>query len=134
MHALRDHFASMLLAAGMSIRDVAEYLGRSDPAFTLRVYTHLLRPATDVPAMSSTTYSTAPALLTAWRRPELLADHSSRSSKHDHRLNPAYRPTRPSPFMAKAFVDALTWADRRLGFGPGNSKRSLFRWSRDRQA
>jgi len=33
MHALRDHFASMLLAAGMSIRDVAEYLGRSDPAF-----------------------------------------------------------------------------------------------------
>jgi integrase len=46
MHALRHYFASMLLAAGMSIRDVAEYLGHSDPAFTLRVYTHLL-PSSD---------------------------------------------------------------------------------------
>jgi integrase len=46
MHALRHYFASMLLAAGMSIRDVAEYLGHSDPAFTLRTYTHLL-PSSD---------------------------------------------------------------------------------------
>jgi integrase len=46
MHALRHYFASMLLAAGMSIRDVAEYLGHADPAFTLRVYTHLL-PSSD---------------------------------------------------------------------------------------
>jgi integrase len=42
MHALRHYFASVLLAAGVSIRDLAEYLGHSDPAFTLRVYTHLL--------------------------------------------------------------------------------------------
>ncbi|WP_328474835.1 hypothetical protein OHA21_16275 [Actinoplanes sp. NBC_00393] len=36
----------MLLAAGMSIRDAAGHLGYSDPAFTLRVYTHLL-PSSD---------------------------------------------------------------------------------------
>jgi integrase len=33
-------------AAGESIKVVAEYLGHSDPAFTLRVYTHLM-PTSD---------------------------------------------------------------------------------------
>jgi integrase len=42
MHALRHFFASALLDAGESIKAVAEYLGHSDPAFTLRVYTHLM--------------------------------------------------------------------------------------------
>lgn len=46
MHALRHFFASVLLDAGESIKVVAEYLGHSDPAFTLRVYTHLM-PASD---------------------------------------------------------------------------------------
>ncbi len=46
MHALRYFFASALLDAGESIKAVAEYLGHSDLAFTLRVYTHLM-PASE---------------------------------------------------------------------------------------
>ena len=46
MHALRHHYASVLLDAGESIKAVSEYLGHSDPGFTLRVYTHLM-PSSD---------------------------------------------------------------------------------------
>jgi len=46
MHALRHFYASVLLDAGESIRALAEYLGHSDPGFTLRVYTHLM-PASE---------------------------------------------------------------------------------------
>ncbi|GAA1399015.1 tyrosine-type recombinase/integrase [Catellatospora coxensis] len=42
MHALRHLYASTLLDAGESIKALAEYLGHSDPAFTLRQYTHLM--------------------------------------------------------------------------------------------
>lgn len=42
MHALRNAYASVLLDAGESIKVLSEYLGRSDPGFTLRTYTHLL--------------------------------------------------------------------------------------------
>lgn len=42
MHALRHYFASVLLADGVSIRDLADFLGHGDPAFTLRIYTHML--------------------------------------------------------------------------------------------
>lgn len=42
MHALRHFYASVQLEAGTSIRALAEYLGHSDPSFTLRVYTHLM--------------------------------------------------------------------------------------------
>jgi len=42
MHALRRYFASVLLDAGESIRAVVDYLGHSDPAFPLRVYTRLM--------------------------------------------------------------------------------------------
>ena len=35
-------FASALLADGVDIRTLAEYLGHHDPAFTLRVYCHLI--------------------------------------------------------------------------------------------
>ena len=41
-HALRHWYASVLLDAGESIRAVSEYLGHSDPGFTLRTYTHLM--------------------------------------------------------------------------------------------
>lgn len=41
-HALRHHFASVLLQQGVSIRAVAEYLGHQDPGFTLRTYAHLM--------------------------------------------------------------------------------------------
>lgn len=41
-HALRHFYASTLLDAGESITALAEYLGHTDPGFTLRIYTHLL--------------------------------------------------------------------------------------------
>jgi integrase len=41
-HALRHFFASVLLDAGESIKVVSEYLGHSDPGFTLRTYTHVM--------------------------------------------------------------------------------------------
>ncbi len=42
MPALRHFFASVLLDAGESIKVVSDYLGHTDPGFTLRTYTHLL--------------------------------------------------------------------------------------------
>jgi integrase len=42
MHALRHHYASVLLDAGESIKALSEYLGHTDPGFTLRTYTHLM--------------------------------------------------------------------------------------------
>lgn len=66
MHALRHYFASVLLDAGESIRALADYLGHSDPGFTLRTYTHLMptsedrtRQAVDA-AFSSTRAQRAP--------------------------------------------------------------------------
>jgi integrase len=47
MHALRHHYASVLLDAGESIKAVSEYLGHSDAGFTLRTYTQLM-PSSDV--------------------------------------------------------------------------------------
>ncbi|WP_188991404.1 tyrosine-type recombinase/integrase [Saccharopolyspora thermophila] len=47
MHALRHTFASTLLAAGVTVRELADYLGHKDPGFTLRVYTHLLPSSHD---------------------------------------------------------------------------------------
>jgi integrase len=47
MHALRHHFASVLLDAGESVRALADYLGHADPGFTLRVYTHLMPSSED---------------------------------------------------------------------------------------
>jgi integrase len=31
-----------MLAAGVSVKELAEYLGHADPAFTLRVYAHMM--------------------------------------------------------------------------------------------
>jgi integrase len=47
MHALRHHYASVLLEAGVSIRELAEHLGHTDPGFTLRTYTHLMPSSED---------------------------------------------------------------------------------------
>ncbi|WP_440100116.1 tyrosine-type recombinase/integrase [Streptosporangium sp. H16] len=40
-HQLRHYYASVTLPAGVGINELAEYLGHSDPAFTLRVYAHM---------------------------------------------------------------------------------------------
>jgi integrase len=42
VHALRHHYASVLLAGGVDTGALSEYLGHHDPGFTLRVYRHLL--------------------------------------------------------------------------------------------
>jgi integrase len=47
MHALRHHYASVLLDAGESIKAVSEYLGHADAGFTLRTYTHLMPSSTE---------------------------------------------------------------------------------------
>lgn len=46
-HQLRHHHASLLLAEGVDIRTLADYLGHSDPGFTLRTYCHLLSSGAD---------------------------------------------------------------------------------------
>jgi integrase len=45
MHALRHYYASVLLAGGVDVRALAEYLGHHDPAITLRIYAHLMPSA-----------------------------------------------------------------------------------------
>jgi integrase len=45
LHALRHYYASVLLAGGVDIRALSEYLGHHDPAITLRIYAHLMPSA-----------------------------------------------------------------------------------------
>jgi len=47
IHQLRHYYASVMLAGGVSIKELAEYLGHADPAFTLRVYAHMLPSSHD---------------------------------------------------------------------------------------
>ncbi|MEV6273208.1 site-specific integrase [Kribbella sp. NPDC051936] len=47
MHALRHYYASVTLADGVNIKELAEYLGHGDPGFTLRLYTHMLPSSHD---------------------------------------------------------------------------------------
>jgi integrase len=67
MHALRHFYASVLLSQGVSIKELAAYLGHNDPGFTLRTYTHLVpssyeRARTAVDAVFSPTSSAADGL------------------------------------------------------------------------
>lgn len=41
-HTFRHTAASLLFASGKNAKQVAGWLGHSDPAFTLRTYVHLL--------------------------------------------------------------------------------------------
>lgn len=61
-HALRHFYASVLLDAGESIVALSKYLGHSSPAFTLRVYTHLM------PASEERTKKAVDAV---WRAPDV---------------------------------------------------------------
>ncbi|MCK2245386.1 MULTISPECIES: site-specific integrase [unclassified Crossiella] len=58
-HALRHFFASLLLDDGISIRALAEFLGHADPAFTLRVCTHLSHPVMSALVVPLIVYSAA---------------------------------------------------------------------------
>jgi hypothetical protein len=53
-HDLRHDFASVLLAAGLSVVDVAELLGHEDATMVLRVYGHVIRAARTAPGARST--------------------------------------------------------------------------------
>lgn len=46
-HQLRHYFASVMLADGVNIKELAEYLGHADAGFTLRVYAHMLPDSHD---------------------------------------------------------------------------------------
>jgi integrase len=46
-HQCRHYYASVMLADGVSVKELAEYLGHHDPAFTVRIYTHLLPSSHD---------------------------------------------------------------------------------------
>lgn len=63
MHALRHHYASVLLDGGISIRALAEYLGHADPGFTLRIYSHLM-PNTEDRAVVDAAHTPNPEILT----------------------------------------------------------------------
>lgn len=52
MHALRHYYASVLLAGGVDIEALSEYLGHHDPGFTLRIYAHL-RPSAEGRALKA---------------------------------------------------------------------------------
>ena len=41
-HTFRHTAASMLFDSGKNIRQVCDWLGHADPAFTLRTYVHLM--------------------------------------------------------------------------------------------
>lgn len=45
LHQLRHFYASAMLAGGVDIKALSEYLGHWDPAVTLRVYAHLMPSA-----------------------------------------------------------------------------------------
>ena len=60
MHVLRHSFASRLLSNGVDIKRVAACLGHSNPAFTLRVYTHLMRDGEDQVRRALDSSSTGP--------------------------------------------------------------------------
>ncbi|MEV7808510.1 tyrosine-type recombinase/integrase [Microbispora sp. NPDC088329] len=63
-HQLRHYYASVTLPTGVSINELAEYLGHSDPGFTLRVYAH----------MQSSSHKRARAAIDRrMRRPRLVA-------------------------------------------------------------
>jgi integrase len=45
LHQLRHYYASVLLAGGVDIKALSEYLGHHDPTVTLRIYAHLMPSA-----------------------------------------------------------------------------------------
>lgn len=46
-HQMRHHYASFMLAGNVNIKELAEYLGHHDAAFTLKIYAHLMPDSHD---------------------------------------------------------------------------------------
>jgi hypothetical protein len=79
MHALRHCYdALLLLAGGVDIRALSEFLGHHDPAFTLRIYAHLM-PGADERGRRAMEAALA-AESDGWTRPrQESARHEARS-------------------------------------------------------
>ena len=54
LHDLRHLPASLLVREGLDVRTVADRIGHSDPAFTLRVYSHMFEEQRAAAAVSLT--------------------------------------------------------------------------------
>jgi hypothetical protein len=69
-HTLRHFYASTALAGGVSVRELAEYLGHEDAATTLRIYAHMM-PSSHHRAREAvdTIFGVSPKRQTAHRRP-----------------------------------------------------------------
>ncbi|WP_052314079.1 tyrosine-type recombinase/integrase [Nocardia thailandica] len=70
VHALRHLYASLQLAAGVSVRELAEYLGHADPKTTLSVYTHLMPSSAPRSRLATDAYFDPARALTAQLRTE----------------------------------------------------------------
>ncbi|GAB3154169.1 hypothetical protein GCM10027258_57660 [Amycolatopsis stemonae] len=46
-HQLRHYYASVMLADGVSIKELSIFMGHKDPAFTLKIYSHMLPDSHD---------------------------------------------------------------------------------------
>ncbi len=68
-HALRHHYASVLLDAGESVKALSEYLGHHDAGFTVRTYTHSCPTAASRLGGRSIACSAAQGTTTARTRP-----------------------------------------------------------------
>lgn len=86
-HDLRHTHASLLIAAGVPIRVVAERLGHSHPGFTMKTYQHVM------PGMSAAAADQFTALITdaAGRR---LPGPTTRNPSSQRRAGRAGRPRR----------------------------------------
>jgi hypothetical protein len=47
-----EFHASIALSSGVSVKELADYLGHHDPGYTLRIYTHLV-PSSPSPGAGS---------------------------------------------------------------------------------
>jgi hypothetical protein len=84
MQDLQHIYASMLLANGVSIVELADYLGYADPGFTLRTYTRSVPSSQEAPDSPLMVCSRGLKPLTASRRPVL--ENRSNRLGHETRI------------------------------------------------
>jgi len=115
-HALRHYDASVLLDAGESIKALSEYLGRHDPGFTLRTYTHLMPNSTARTQRAiDGPFGEENRTLTTPRRPKTTTGASDRENSGIRLTSQLARPGtwRDRPGRQGAFshcIDSPDWA------------------------
>ncbi|GAA2772452.1 hypothetical protein GCM10010521_58230 [Streptomyces rameus] len=117
MHALRHGYAFVLLDAGESIKALSEYLGHSDPGFTLRTYTHLL-PSSEI--------RTRKAIDDAFTgAPAEEAQGTSVPQRNACALNVPWPPDGPSPARKRARPEDPARPSRNPSSGPHQAIRLM---------